>query len=630
MMNNHVGTKLGLAFGVLIAILVGGGFFALRRLDQTNATLLNVLDESWVNLHLAREALVYSSQNSRITMEIFLLSDRRLADPLLAKRAENTQKITELVSKIEKQCDSPEEKRLLAAVQEARAPYVQSYLRALHILLDEHKVEAARSIMIQETTPALFKYHAAWNDFLKFEMDEMDRAAGASKAQYAKTRAFALSMILLAILIAATIAVTVTRKMVVEIGSRVQAEHEARTLNAGLEIKVLERTQELANARDQLRTSLDELQQSTGEIEGVSELLQLLQSCHTTEEAHRQIARVLPRFFPAGALLMLNPSRNLLDSAAVWGSASMMPGPFSPDTCWALRRGSAHLVQPDNFTLLCGHVDPTSQSSHLCVPMVGQGESLGVLYIQNPANSGGMGASQHMQRFAVTLAERMSLALANLMLRETLKYQSVRDPLTGLFNRRHMEESLARELLRADRNRKSLAVFMIDLDRFKQFNDSFGHEAGDILLREVGALFSSQTRGGDIVCRYGGEEFLIILLDANLEVARQRAETLKGQVRNLQVHHRGQTLRQITISIGVAAYPDHGSSAQEMINAADKALYRAKASGRDKVVVADEVSDIDAGQTQPTDAPLRRSGDPVIETSGDRSNLHSALREVKS
>lgn len=600
MMTNHVGTKLGFAFGLLIAILIGIGFFALRRMDQINADLLNDLADQRVKLQLAREALAYSSQNSRITMEIFLLNEKRNIDPLLATRAANTQSITELVSKIERQCDTPAEKQMLAVVKGARAPYVQSYLRALHVLLDEHKVEAARSIMVQETTPALFKYHAAWAAFLKLEMDEMDRAGSENSAQYAKTRAFAFSMLVLAILVAATIAVTVTRKMVGETRTRMKAEHEVRALNAGLEFKVVKRTRELAQAEDQLRTSLAELQQYTGEIEGVSELVQLLHSCLTIEEAHRQVALVLPRFFPAGELLMLNPSRNMLDSVAVWGSASMTQGPFSPDTCWALRRGAAHLVQPDNFALLCGHVDQTSRAGHLCVPLVGQGESLGVLYIQISADPGDTVALQRTQRFAVTVAGQMSLAFANLMLRETLKYQSVRDPLTGLFNRRHMEEFLARELLRANRNHKPLAVFMIDLDHFKRFNDSFGHEAGDILLREVGAMFSSQIRGGDIACRYGGEEFLIILMDANLDAARQRAETLRGQVRGLQVHHRGQILRQVTISIGVAGYPDNGTSAQEMINAADKALYRAKTTGRDRIVVADAVTD------------AVTAGDPVI------------------
>jgi diguanylate cyclase (GGDEF)-like protein len=208
-----------------------------------------------------------------------------------------------------------------------------------------------------------------------------------------------------------------------------------------------------------------------------------------------------------------------------------------------------------------------------------------VLYIQDPDPSADPELLQRKQKFAVTLAEQVSLAFANLMLRETLKYQSVRDSLTGLFNRRHMEESLERELLRSARNGKPVAVLMIDIDHFKRFNDSFGHEAGDILLRELGSLLSSQIRGGDIACRYGGEEFLVIMMDASLRCAAERAETLREQARNLQIHHHGETLRKVTISIGVAAFPDHGSSAQELINRADRALYKAKTSGRDRVIV---------------------------------------------
>ncbi len=587
MRSNYVGTKLGVSFGLLIAILVGLGFFALRRMDQANARLVGVLGEKWGKLELARAALAYSARNSRITMEIFLLNDKRQIEPLLVQRAQNTQHITALVIAIEKQCDSPEEQRLLAAVKERRTPYVMSYLRALNVLLEEKQEAAARSIMVQETTPALFKYHEAWNEFLKFEVDDMDRAAARSRAEYARTRAFTLAMIALAILVAGAIAVFVTRKIVQEIRTRMRAEDEVRTLNAGLELRVVERTQELAQTEDQLRISLAELRQYTNEIEGVNELVHLLQSCITLEEAHRQVARVLPRFFPSGALLMLCPSRNLLEGVALWGSASMMPGPFAPDSCFALRRGSAHLVQPDNFALLCGHVDQDSRACHLCVPLIAQGESLGVLYLEDLPRNGGAGMLQRTQRFAAMLAERMSLAFANLMLRETLKFQSVRDPLTGLFNRRYMEESLARELLRAARGHKSVVVLMIDLDQFKQFNDSFGHEAGDLLLRELGSMFRCQTRGGDVACRYGGEEFLIIFTDTTLEAARQRAELLKRGARNLQVHDHGQTLGQVTISIGIAAFPDHGESAHEIINAADRALYRAKAAGRDLVVVAE-------------------------------------------
>ena len=181
-----------------------------------------------------------------------------------------------------------------------------------------------------------------------------------------------------------------------------------------------------------------------------------------------------------------------------------------------------------------------------------------------------------MQELANTLAEQISLAFANLMLRETLKYQSVRDPLTNLFNRRHMEEALQRELIRAERDGNRVAVLMADVDRFKQFNDAFGHEAGDLLLRDFGTLFAAEIRGGDIACRYGGEEFLLILADTDLQAACERAAKLQDQVRNLHVRYRGETLRRITLSIGVAGFPQHGRTASQIVTAADRALYQAR------------------------------------------------------
>lgn len=292
---------------------------------------------------------------------------------------------------------------------------------------------------------------------------------------------------------------------------------------------------------------------------------------------------------------MLNPSRNLLDVVTSWGGRSNRPGPFSPESCWALRKGRPHAVQRGNFSLLCSHIDPASVACHICVPMAAHGESLGVLSVAEPGLSDDPvkpGQAQRMQELATNLAEQISLAFANLMLRETLKYQSVRDPLTNLFNRRYMEEALQRELLRAARDQNPVSVLMADIDHFKQFNDAFGHEAGDILLQDIGSLLSAGIRGGDIACRYGGEEFLLILADTDLQSACERAEKLQEQVRNMHVRHRGEILRRITLSIGVAAFPQHGSSASQIVTAADQALYQAKAAGRDRVVVVGEVTDV--------------------------------------
>jgi diguanylate cyclase (GGDEF)-like protein len=190
------------------------------------------------------------------------------------------------------------------------------------------------------------------------------------------------------------------------------------------------------------------------------------------------------------------------------------------------------------------------------------------------------------ERLAHTVAEHIALAFANLRLRETLRVQSVRDPLTGLFNRRYMEESLERELRRSARHRRSLGVLLLDLDHFKTFNDTFGHGAGDILLRELGHFLQGNVRGEDISCRYGGEEFALILPDAPLDSTLQRAEQLREQVRQLQVTHHGRALGAVSVSIGVAVYPQHGASAEELLAAADRALYQAKAGGRNRVELA--------------------------------------------
>jgi diguanylate cyclase (GGDEF)-like protein len=190
-------------------------------------------------------------------------------------------------------------------------------------------------------------------------------------------------------------------------------------------------------------------------------------------------------------------------------------------------------------------------------------------------------------RLAVTVAEQFALALANVRLRETLRGQSIRDPLTGLFNRRYMEETLDRELSRAQRERRPLSLLLLDIDRFKHFNDTFGHEAGDTVLASLGAMLRAMSRVGDVACRYGGEEFVLILPEASLPDARRRAEEIQDAIRGLRVTHGGRPLEGVRCSMGVAAFPEHGDSGGALLRAADAALYRAKREGRDQVVLAD-------------------------------------------
>jgi len=193
---------------------------------------------------------------------------------------------------------------------------------------------------------------------------------------------------------------------------------------------------------------------------------------------------------------------------------------------------------------------------------------------------------ESQQAWALTVTEHIALALANLRLRETLRAQAVRDSLTGLYNRRYMEQALEREILRAARNGRTVGVIMLDLDHFKSFNDSHGHEAGDLLLRVLGDYLLTHVRAEDIACRYGGEEFLVILPEASPAMSRSRAEELWRGVQGLHVNFHGELLRGTTASFGVAVFPGHGSTMAELLRAADTALYAAKRQGRDRVETA--------------------------------------------
>jgi diguanylate cyclase (GGDEF)-like protein len=220
-----------------------------------------------------------------------------------------------------------------------------------------------------------------------------------------------------------------------------------------------------------------------------------------------------------------------------------------------------------------------------------QGEAAFLLHLQNNHLTAPNGQtpeflSEHKRQLAMAVAEHIALALTNLKMRESLRSLSIRDPLTGLFNRRHMEESLARELRRAERMGTPVGIIMLDIDHFKQFNDTYGHDAGDALLRDFGHYLLHGARGGDIACRYGGEEFTLILPGASLEDTRKRAEQFCEGVRSRHFAASGTKATPITISLGVAVFPEHGSTTDTILKAADAALYEAKYQGRDRVVAA--------------------------------------------
>ncbi len=364
------------------------------------------------------------------------------------------------------------------------------------------------------------------------------------------------------------------------------------TVNQRLQHEVTERKQmeiALQETNLSLKEVVAQVEERNRTMGLANEMADMLQACQVSEEAYKTIGLFMPSFFPddAGALYMLNNSRNLFEAVASWGEVPPAASVIAPDECWSVRRGRLHRVINPQEGLLCRHVTQVRPGGYVCVPLIAQGETLGILHIQlHPSTEEQVaGLALAKEQLALTVAEDMALALANLRLRESLRSQAIRDPLTGLFNRRYLEETMERELIRVKRLGAPLGVIMMDLDHFKEYNDTFGHTAGDELLSALGNLVRSHIRGEDIACRYGGEEFLVIMPGTTLEVALQRAETLRQAVKEMHLLQPG--LKPTTLSLGVAVYPNHGDTDREIINAADVALYRAKQAGRDRVVLAE-------------------------------------------
>jgi diguanylate cyclase (GGDEF)-like protein/PAS domain S-box-containing protein len=369
-----------------------------------------------------------------------------------------------------------------------------------------------------------------------------------------------------------------------------------RFLGTALNITKVKQVEEsLRHTNEQLQIRIDELARRSHEINLLSKMSNLLQTCLTCEEAYKIIVQFMARFFPntIGMLAMFEASSDMLESVATWGKVSSIQSPkktkkmvFASKDCWSLRQSRPYCMSDKRIYPLCNHSFSEVAAIYLCVPMIAQGELLGLLHIAQPTLNPDCLNEAH-QHLAETITEQISLALANLKLRESLRNQSIRDALTGLYNRRYLEDALEREFYRADRNQQTVGIIMVDIDFFKQFNDSFGHDAGDLVLKTLGNFLNDYIRKGDIACRYGGEEFTLILPGAPLEVLQRRAEMIRSKIKLLSVKHCNKDLGPITLSIGVATFPQHGHRFEEVLQAADAALYCAKREGRDKVIVAE-------------------------------------------
>ncbi|MGH9480641.1 MAG: diguanylate cyclase [Terriglobales bacterium] len=318
-----------------------------------------------------------------------------------------------------------------------------------------------------------------------------------------------------------------------------------------------------------------------GETHQLQQLCKFLHACRTAEEARTLLMRVLPLLFPgtAGALYTLPPGLNLLEAGLTWGESPLGEMVFTAEECWALRHGQMHAGGNASAAPCCPHLDGLGAAGSVCVPLTAAGEVLGALTLLTATD----GPNCPSRDWIEAAAGQIALALSNLRLRETLVAQTVRDPLTGLYNRRFLDETLPREILLAARNHTWVGVAICDLDCFKHINDTRGHAAGDALLRTFAGLIGDVTRATDTAYRVGGDEFVLILPGAALQAARRRVEGLRQAFARAATMQFGEPA---TLSLGISCYPLDGADQQELLQAADEALYRAKAKGGNRVAVA--------------------------------------------
>lgn len=326
--------------------------------------------------------------------------------------------------------------------------------------------------------------------------------------------------------------------------------------------------------------TLEQAQEARQQADELFNLTDMLQSADSYEDATAVLQVTTQQILPdlGTALYIFNQAGDQLELSKAWNlPAGCEPSPtLAPDNCWALKRGRSHLNDPLHGSVCCTH--HTGSTITLEFPMQARGSVFGLIKFIGEGEEGCVRLG-HAERIGRAMAESISLALSNIQLRETLRNQSLRDPLTGLYNRGYLDETLDRLQRLAERNHSHLSLVMIDLDNFKALNDTYGHAKGDAVLSDVAHVIQGNLRASDLACRYGGEELVLILPDCSLDQALSKAEQCRGRIEALSsLHH-----VPISASFGVATYPETSKSCEGLMGSADAAMYQAKALGRNRV-----------------------------------------------
>lgn len=349
--------------------------------------------------------------------------------------------------------------------------------------------------------------------------------------------------------------------------------------------------QDAEDAEQRVRDILRTERARQHEAKMLSQLDEWLQSCKSLDELFLIVTRFMDRLLPGsqGELYIYSNSRDALDGMCEWNTVSLHQS-ISAESCWSLRRGRAYQFEAEGLCFVCDHVSAQEPDEdvqeYICVPIVAHGDTVGLMHIRFDHVNEDAAHVRDSGEFAIRCGEHISMAIANVKLRDELHDQSVRDPLTGLYNRRYFMEAMRREISVSERRSRTFGLISFDADKFKNFNDNHGHDAGDMVLREIGEKMREVMCNGETACRFGGEEFAVLVPEATLESCVALAETLREAIAGAQVRYVDGPLPRVTISAGVSAFPNCGAQPQALLKRADEALYRAKGDGRNCVRTA--------------------------------------------
>ncbi|AFY38047.1 diguanylate cyclase [[Leptolyngbya] sp. PCC 7376] len=385
---------------------------------------------------------------------------------------------------------------------------------------------------------------------------------------------------------------TVAEAKILTLNQQLESRIEARTLSLAetnerltKEVAIRRRAEESFQiANNKLADQLAQLEQFTAVQTCISELSETLQICHSLEEAFKVSAKLIKGIFPncRGYIFMARSvSSSQLDCVAKWGDQAItkMITSLEQQDCWGIRKSTPHISDLEGAGLCCEHLQGSPAAMIICVPLIIQGEVLGLFQLESDKV-----LEPLTQGYAKNVADQLALSFKNLKLRGELKIQSYSDPLTGLYNRRYLEIYLTQRFSGWTKEDRVASLILFDVDHFKMVNDTYGHDAGDLVLQYIAQFLKVNVRNIDLICRYGGEEILVVLPNAPLQQAYQRAEILRQGIQQLKIRHEQQFLPSITVSAGVANFSDELNTVTKVLKAVDQALYQAKDEGRNCVI----------------------------------------------